>query len=413
MQAQTIKDVQFIRQVNRSTVLELLRRDGPMPRLAIARATKLTPPTSFAIVEQLVAADLVRCVATSRSSSGRPRAIFQFNPSAAFSLGVDLSGASMVGVLIDLSGNVLEERRARRPDPPEVECIIPWVSSLLEDLRTSSQVDFSKLSGVGVAVPGLLDAGSGHVVRSTNLNWHEVPFAEMLSSVVGTEVCLENTARSIALCERWFGAGSGVDHLACVNIGMGIGMGLIIDGNLYSGVNYQSGELGHTIVVPNGPLCRCGRRGCLEAVASGRAILRDVTEALLDGRPSSVLAMAGGDPHLITLDMVSMAAEEGDVLAEETMRRAALQIGLAVSNAVTLLNPRMVVLSGSLVHSSNLMFQIIADTVRSQTFVSPNALEAASVVRASLGPLAGAVGAAGVVHHRRMGLYDGVQVLAS
>ncbi|HZK67899.1 MAG TPA: ROK family protein, partial [Chloroflexota bacterium] len=131
------------------------------------------------------------------------------------------------------------------------------------------------------------------------------------------------------------------------------------------------------------------------------------------GRPSSVLAMAGGDPTRVTLDMVTGAAEEGDLLATEKLRAAALQIGLAVSNAVTLLNPRMVVLSGSLVHSSRLMFETIEESIRSQTFVSPNALETVSVVRAHLGPLAGAVGAAGVVHQRRTGLYDGVRVVGT
>jgi len=384
-----------------------------MSRTAIARATRLTAPTCFAIVEELLSMELVRCVATSRSSRGRPRAIYRFNPSAAFSIGVDISGDSMVGVLIDLSGTVLETQRCLRPPLPEVQQVISWIAAMVENVRASGHIDPTRLAGIGVAVPALIDRASGHVVRSTNLGWSDIPLARMLAEATGIEVYLENAARSIALSERWFGAGRDAEHLACVNVGMGIGMALIINGGLYTGADSQSGELGHTVVEPDGPVCLCGRRGCLEAVASGRAILKTVVQAVREGRPSSVLSMAGGDPARISLDMVVKAADEGDSLCAETVRTAAFQIGLAVSNAITIVNPKMVVLSGSLIHSSRLVFESISETIRGQAPVSPNALETAAVVRARYGPLAAAVGAAGVVHQRRTGLYDGVRVVGA
>lgn len=407
-----IKDVQVVRQVNRGAVLELLRREGPMPRTAIARATKLTAPTSFAIVDELVAAGLVRCVATSRSSPGRPRAIFQFNPAAAYSLGVDLSGASFVGVLIDLSARVLETRRVARPNPPDVSAVIQWIASFAQEMRSSPALDPSKLAGLGVAIPALLEADSGHVITSTNLNWHDVPFARLLEEAVGTGVYLENTPRSIALCERWFGAASEAEHLLCINIGMGIGMGLIIDGKLYVGDDAQSGELGHTAVVPNGAPCRCGGRGCLEAEAAGGAILRNAVDALQRGMASSLAETANGDPRRITLDMVVNAADEGDPLASSVVRAAGQMIGTAVRNAVILLNPTMVVLSGSLVHSSQLLFETVRAVVQNRALPPLHRVSAMPIVRAQLGPLAGAVGAAGLVHQRRMGLYDGTKVVA-
>ncbi len=178
-----------------------------MPRTAIARATKLTAPTCFSIVDELVASDLARCVARSRPSKGRPRAIFQFNSSAAYSLGVDLSGAFFVGVLIDLSARVLETRRMARPNPPDVSVVIQWIASFVEEMRSSPMVDPSKIEGLGVAVPALLDTNSLHVITSTNLNWHDVPLARLLQEVVGARVYLENTPRSIALCERLISLG--------------------------------------------------------------------------------------------------------------------------------------------------------------------------------------------------------------
>ncbi len=412
MQTKPINDVQVIRQVNRGAVLELLRREGPMPRTAIARSTKLTTPTAFAIVDELLSAGLVRLIATARNAPGRPKAIFQFNPSAGYSLGIDLSGASFVGVLVDLSARVLETRRIPRPNPPDVSAVIQWIASFVQEMRSSPAADPLKLAGLGVAIPALLETDSGHVITSTNLNWHDVPFARLLEEAVGTSVYLENTPRSIALCERWFGAGREAEHLLCVNIGMGIGMGLIIDGKLYVGDDAQSGELGHTTVVPNGALCRCGGRGCLEAEAAGGAILRNAVEALRQGAFSSLTQVADGDPRRVTLDMVVNAADQGDPLASGVVRSAGQLIGTAVRNAVILLNPTMVVLSGSLVHSSQLLFETVRDVVQRRALPPHHRVSGMPVVRAQLGPLAGAVGAAGLVHQRRMGLYDGAKVVA-
>lgn len=176
---QPIRGVQIVRKVNRGAVPGLLRREGPLSRTAVARATRLTLPTCFAIIDELVAAGLARCRETARSGPGRPRAIFGFNPSAAFSLGVDLSSDTFLGVLINLSGEIRETRRDPRPEPPDVD-------------------------------------------------------------------------RAIALGERWFGAGRDVQHPACVNVGMGISLAVVIDGILHRGASVHAGELGHTVVDANG-----------------------------------------------------------------------------------------------------------------------------------------------------------------
>ncbi|MCX5733860.1 MAG: ROK family transcriptional regulator [candidate division NC10 bacterium] len=408
---QPIRDVQIVRKVNRGTVLELLRRKGPLSRTAIARAVRLTPPTCFSIIDELVASGLAHCTETARSAPGRPRAIFEFNPSAAFSLGVDLSYASFVGVLTNLSGEVLEERWQPRPDPPDVDRVAEWISAFVKDVSRSPRLDPAKLLGIGVSTPALLDAGLERVLRSTNLNWRDVPLASRLAEALGIEVHLENNARAIALAERWFGVGQDVQHLACINIGMGISMGLIVNGMLHRGVSIHSGELGHTIVDPTGLPCRCGRHGCLEMVASGRAILHTVAEAIRQGRSSTLLAAADGNPAHITIDMVTRAADEGDPLARETVLAAATKTGYALSNALVLLDTGMVVLSGSLIHSSHLTFDTVVDIVRRTVLTSPNRTEELPVVRARLGQLAGAIGAAGIVHQRRMALYDAVRVV--
>jgi glucokinase len=188
-------------------------------------------------------------------------------------------------------------------------------------------------------------------------------------------------------------------------------MGLIVNGMLHRGVSIYSGELGHTIVDPDGRPCRCGRRGCLETVGSGRAILQAAMEAVRQGHPSTILEAADGDPGRITIDMVTRAADEGDPLTYDLVLTAAAKTGYAVSNAVMLLDPGKVVLSGSLIHSSRLTIDTVVDIVRRTVLASPNRIEELPIVRADLGQLAGAIGAAGIVHQRRMGLYDAVRVV--
>ena len=408
---QPIRGVQIVRKVNRGAVLGLLRREGPLSRTAVARATRLTLPTCFAIIDELVAAGLARCRETARSGPGRPRAIFEFNPSAAFSLGVDLSSDTFLGVLINLSGEIREARRDPRPEPPDVDRVIAWITAFVREVLHSPKLDPPKLLGIGVSTPALLDAGLDCLLRSTNLDWHDVPLARRLREALCIEVFLENNARAIALGERWFGAGRDVQHLACVNVGMGISLAVVIDGILHRGASVYAGELGHTVVDANGLPCGCGRRGCPETVASGRAILRDVAGAIRQGRPSTVLAAAGGDYSRITIDLVAREADRGDPLAREVVLAAAEKIGNAVSNAVVLLDPGTVVLSGSLIHSSRLCFETVAAIVHRLALASPSHRREIAVLRAQIGPLAGAVGAAGIVHQRRLGLHEAVRLV--
>lgn len=407
----SVRDVQIIRRINRGAVLELLRRNGPMSRTAIARALHLTPPPCFAIVDELVAAGLARCRDTERSALGRPRAVFEFNPSAAFSFGIDLSSSTFLGVLTDLSGRVLEERTHPRPEPPDVDRVVEWITSFVRDVSRTQALDITRLAGLGIATPALFDTSAERLLRSANLQWREVPLASRLREALGIEVYLENNVRAIALGERWFGAGQDAQHMVCVSIGLGVSMGLIIDGTLHRGVGVYSGQLGHTIIDPEGLPCTCGRRGCLETVAGGQAILRDVRAAVRAGRPSAVLAAANGDAEKVTLDMIARAADEGDPLTRDIVLAAAKRIGYALSNAVVLLDPDVVVLAGWLVYSSRLTAETVADVVRQTELASPNRSRELRIVQADHGQLAGALGAAGLVHQQRMGLYDTVRIV--
>jgi predicted NBD/HSP70 family sugar kinase len=313
--------------------------------------------------------------------------------------------------LIDLAGEVVEERRGPRPDPPDVDHVVAWIAEFVRDVSGSPKFEPSRLVGLGVATPAILDEGLERVIRSTNLNWRDVPLAQTLRETLGMAVYLENNVGAIALGERWFGAGQDAQHLACLNIGLGVSMGLIVNGMLHRGVSVYSGQIGHTIVDPEGLPCPCGRRGCLDTVAGGQAIRREMIAAIQAGRPSAVLAAAGGDCQQITVDMIAQAADQGDPLSCEIVRAAATRVGYALSNAVVLLDPDTIILSGSLIHSSRLTTDTVVGIVRQTALASPACAKELRIVRAARGELAAALGAASIVHQRRMGLYDAVRVV--
>ena len=233
---------------------------------------------------------------------------------------------------------------------------------------------------------------TGTVVTSHHVpGWDNVPLAARLEGDVGVPVVLENDARAAALAEALFGAGRGVRVVLYVNIGTGIGGGLVIGGQLYHGETGQAGEIGHTTVRHGGPACTCGRRGCLEAIASGRALARQARALAADPRAgAAVRAAAGGDVTAVTGKHLFTAAQEGDAAAGVVVQEVASALGLALGTATNLLNPGRIVLGGGVADLGEMLLEPVRDAM--QPYVLP-ATHQPEVVTAALGYEAGVAGA--------------------
>lgn len=263
---------------------------------------------------------------------------------------------------------------------------------LVETIRQVLPPIPSELGGIGVALPGPLDADAGILIAPPNLPFSDTPIGQMLRNAVGGPVFIGNDADLAGLAEYRFGAGQGARSMVYITISTGIGGGLVLDGRLHHGRG-QAGEIGHMVVDPDGPLCGCGRQGHLEAIASGTALARAAREALAAGADTLLREAVGGDPERITGALVGAAALEGDRLAQSIVQQAGRALGIAVASLMALLNPDRFVLGGGVTALGTLLFDPLHEAVREYA-LHPRYYEDVPIVPAELGDDVGLIGAA-------------------
>jgi glucokinase len=300
---------------------------------------------------------------------------------------VDLGGTKILTAVGDAQGNWLgQDYRPTEVDRGPEGVIERIVASLQASL---AQAGGQAFHAIGVAAPGPIDVDRGLILEAPNLaGWRNVPLAAWLSGALGCPAVLENDANAAALGEYAFGAGQGARHMVYVTISTGIGGGLVLDGRLYRGATGAAGELGHMVIEANGPLCGCGRRGHLEALASGTAIAARGAEAVARGESPGIARKAAGG--VVTAAHVTAAAVEGDPAAAAIIGRAGQAIGIGLTNIVNVFNPDLIVIGGGTAKIGGPLLDPALETMRTLAFRGP--VEHVRVVHAALGDRAGAAG---------------------
>ncbi len=247
-------------------------------------------------------------------------------------------------------------------------------------------------AAVGVGCPGWVDLETGETRFLPNLpgQWRDVPVARILRERLGAPVHLLNDVRAATLGEFAFGAGRGVSTMALFALGTGIGGGVVVDGRLRLGPLGSAGELGHQIVDPTGPLCGCGNRGCLEAVASGPAIGASGVRLLRSGQAPILQKIAGGDTEKVDAETMGEAARAGDEAVAKELERIAGLVGIAAANVVVALHPELIVLGGGVAGLGDLLFDGVKQTIADRVRVFPT--DGVRVEPAALGTDAGLAG---------------------
>lgn len=320
-----------------------------------------------------------------------------------YTLGVDIGGTEIKLVLLDEKAEVIATSsiatQARCGPAVALGRLMETVRSLL----LSKGIPQEKLMALGIGAAGPLDIGRGAVVQAPNLpGWEGSPIMEILSRGLGIPVFLENDANLAAFGEQRLGAGRGTDSLVCFTLGTGIGGGVIIDGEIFTGGLGAGAELGHITIDLEGPPCACGNRGCLEALASATAVVRMATEALREGRVEMISKLVGGDIGKVTAETVHQAALNGDAVAVEILGRAGRNLGVGIASIVNIFAPRMVVLGGGLMNAGPFILKPARDEAMRRALKCFT--EELSIVPATLGGWAGAIGAACYAGHRLKGI---------
>ena len=309
-------------------------------------------------------------------------------------IGIDLGGTNIKGAVVDgETGTILIMQSVPTEAQEGHDKVIARIIRLCKNLVSSAGLKMEDINGIGIGLPGAINAKTGTSVFMTNLpdHWVNVPVCDMVTKGTGKPAFLINDVNSITWGEQIFGAGKGTENMVCFALGTGIGGGLVVNGQLILGRTGGAGELGHMIVQPHGNRCNCGAHGCLETYASGPAIRSMALKAVAHGGTTILGEMVDYDLNKITPKTVSDAALHGDEMAQEIYQTAGYYLGIAVANAITILEPDMVIITGGVAAAGELLMKPVRDYVYNNVHVTP--LEGIQIVTGELGNDAGIYGA--------------------
>src|SRR5690554_3328793 len=360
MKAKNASNSKVVKTYNRILIRNIIRKLGPIARYEVAREAGLTPPTVTVIVNELIRDGIVNEVGYGKSSGGRRPVMLELNPKAAYIFAVRLQRGEGVTALFDLGGNILNHHK-RILDTADAEEVVEEIGNSFDWLINNTGIDKHNVLCCGLASPGLINSQRGVIEHSSNLKWDQVPLGAMLSKrLYGIPVHVENISNAAALAEKEYGSGRGYNDLIYFNLSVGVGAGIIIDGEIYGGTKGYAGEIGHMKLIPDGGMkCACGSFGCMEAICGVRAIIERMKKEI----PAQVFEEHGlHRSRLNTQDLFLpplLETEEMKKILQETGR----WVGIAVANLVSIFNPDLIILGGEVPRTGKEFAKAVVETM--------------------------------------------------
>jgi len=331
----------LIRNINQSVLLNLIRAHAPISRPQLATLSGLSQVTVIKITNNLIDRQLILEKEYAESTGGRRAGLLEINPEGSFVVGLMSQPYSLTAVILNLNGEPVYAMQwdiTFRDNYPQA---IDITAQCVEELFTKSGVPREKIIGVGLGMSGLIDAERGCCIDSWMMNWQNVEISRPLEERLGVPVFLDNDVNCLAIYEKLFGQGQPYHHFLVVAVGRGVGLGIVINGDLYRGAFGGAGEFGHTAVSTEGRLCACGNHGCLETYISESGIVKNYLEYV----HSTTYSLEQGIQEPTILEVVERA-RNGDEAAIAAFQRAGILLGVSIANLVNIFNPECVMLTG-------------------------------------------------------------------
>jgi len=390
-----IGSFKWMKSLNRSLILNTIRTHGEVSRAEIAKITKLTPPTVTNIVSELLDNKLVIESDLGASTGGRRPIMLRINADAYHIVGVDIGIHWLRTVVTNLNADIKAAEKLALPPRVDEAALIGHLIDTVKLVLKKAGISAGDLMGIGLGMHGLVDPAAGKAIFAPNFGLRDISLREPLEREFQVPVHVENDVVAFALGESWFGEGTDTGNFIAVNIGEGVGAGIVLNGQLYKGATYSAGEIGHTTVEMDGPRCTCGNYGCLQSLVSGPALVRQAVQRLEAGERSLIRELCGEDPEAITGEMIAQAARQGDPLAIDLFRRVGRYLGIGLANLINTLNPRKIILGGGVTNAADLFLEETRRTIHERAMDTP--ANAVSIVITNLGEYASAIGAVTIV----------------
>ncbi len=364
----------YINRLNKAKVLNLIRNAGEMSRADIVKETGLSAPTVTRIVDDLIHKEkLVKQVGLGESKGGRPPKIVQFNGENNLIIGLDWGRTHIKATLSNLNAETLYETDTPTEASQNFSKDLQKLYAIIEQLIGQTGIEEDKLAGIGIAAAGYVNKNS-IIEYSPNFSWKNVDLKKPISDRFGVPVIVNNVSRVMALGELYYGAHDMKDFVF-VNLGYGIGAGIIANGKPLLGFNGISGEFGHTKIYTESyttRTCVCGKTNCLECFASGRGIEQTARARIKDHPASIVNKLTNYDPDRIDARLLAKAAGEGDSFALGIFLEAAEILGISIANMTNILNPEAVILGGNVTRTGDFFISRIQEVFDREQLVHTN-----------------------------------------
>ena len=343
---------ELLKAINRTSILNIIKTYGPIARADIAQRANLSPATVTGLTAELIRDGLVYEKQEGSSRGGRPPVLLALDSTAVYVVGIKLAEEHATLALTNINADIVAKDTIQLVERDPERTSDQLAEGVLNLLR-AVQVNPGRLLGIGVGLAGIIDSANGICRVSPHNGWREVPFAKLLEDRLDCLVYLDNNVNSLTLMEQLYGTGQHVRDFLVITVGRGVGMGMVIKGRVYRGAHGGGGELGHIVVDPEGFLCNCGNRGCLETFVAEPWLLR---RAKLNGLDVS------------TPEELLAAAQAGHTVALEVLEKAGRLLGQAMANLVNLFNPELILISGEGVRMGDFLFGPMRQTMRLHIF---------------------------------------------
>lgn len=357
-------DKELLGKINKRNVIEIIRKKGPINKAEIARQVELSIPTVMKITEELNRDNLIKSVGKGESNGGKRPELLEIVPNTYYMVGIDIGRSKMVAIVVNLAGTVIIKKTIKTGKAISKEIIITRIINLIGEIIDQSGISESKILGIGIVTPGLIDVDKGIVIFSPDFQWENFEIKAYISEHFKVPIYIENSNRALALAEGWFGVAQDVPYYICINFGHGIGSAIMEKGSFYRGSSGSSGEIGHITLDKDGPLCDCGNHGCLEALASGNTIARQAQELIRAGEKTKIAELVNGDIEKIEAKQVFDAAKAGDVLANHIIEQAIEYIGIGLANYINLLDPELIVFAGGMTNAGDFFLDKVKASIK-------------------------------------------------
>ena len=390
-------NINLVKAHNLRAILLSLLYEGSVSRVELAEKTSLSTTTVTNLVYELIEQNIVieegLEETTGRRRVGRPRTALHLVADARYAVGVHIGiglfRVTVTDLFAEMLGSNIVPFELSTPPRQVFNQIAEWIQKTIDDHK----IDRQRILGVGIGASGLVNYRTGVNILAPSLKWRDVPVREILAEKLSFPIIVDNNVRAMALAEAFFGAGRGVNSLAFVYGRVGVGAGFVVGGQIFRGSSAGAGEIGHTIVIPEGgQLCRCGKRGCLETLVSETSLINQAHE-IAERQPDGLLAQhLKVDDGSLMSERIFAAARAGDQNTRQMIEQRACYLGMALANLVNVINPELILLGGMFAEGDDLFLPVAETTMRELSFAGLG--EKVRVQPTSFGWRAGVIGAA-------------------